>query len=439
MELSVLIEIFAILALIALNGFFAMSEMAVVLSRRARLQALGAADPRAAQALELVKDPSRFLSTVQVGITLIGVLAGALGGITVAKPLGEMIAVVPALAGYSQAIGVAVVVTIVTALSIVFGELVPKRLALANPERIALSNARPMRMVAAVAAPAVGFLTWSSNRVLGLLGERARPEPQVTEDEIRHLVEEGARAGAIERVERDIVYRVFRLGDKLVDDIMTPRTQMVWVDAEASAEENMATVREARHSRFPVLRGDRLEPMGVVRIKDLMPHLGRAGPVDLMAAMQPPLIVPETTTVYRLLELFRTTRPHMALVVDEYGELQGLVTLNDIFEAVIGELPPAGAGEAPAVVRRPDGSLLIDGRLSADTLKETLGVERLPAEDEHDFNTMAGMMIAEFGRIPQAGDFFLWNGYRFEVVDMDGPRVDKVLVVPPAAGAGTAP
>lgn len=425
------IDIIVVLLLILLNGFFALAEMAVVASRRARLKQLARSNRRAAVAAQLVDDPGRFLSTVQIGITLIGVLAGAFSGATIAERIAASLQDVPWLAPYRHAIGIGLVVAAITYLSLIFGELVPKRLALGDPERIATAVARPMRLLSRIAAPAVSLLTWSSEAVVRLLGLHRRKRAGVTEEEIRLMVEEGAQAGVIERVERDMVNRIFRLGDKSVDEIMTPRTQLVWLDATASPEANLARMRESPHSRFPVQRGAEGETIGFVLAKDLATRLAGPAPADLLSALKPSTFVPETAPVFGLLDTFKTTGLDAALVVDEYGVVQGLVTLHDILEAIVGEVAVRAQLGAQAVVRRADGSYLIDGMLAADEAREALGLHQLPGEDEHDFNTLAGMMVANLGRIPSPGDHFDWLGWRFEVVDMDGTRVDKVLAVPP--------
>jgi putative hemolysin len=424
------LELLIVLFLILLNGFFAMAEMALVTARRAKLRAMARRSQGAKVALELSKQPSRFLSTVQIGITLIGILAGAFGGATVAKSLAEILADVPYVAGYANAVAVGAVVVLITFLSLILGELVPKRLALADPERVAARTSRVMALLSRIMSPAVSLLGWSTQLVIRLFGLKAETAAKVTEEEIRHLVQEGAETGAILGVERDMVNRVFRLGDKLVDDVMTPRPQIVWLDIGASNQENIRRMREARYSRYPVMKGDIQNCVGVIRAKDLVFEVGKTGPIDLFANMRPPLFVPNTTPALAMLDQFKRAGLHMALVVDEYGDVMGVVTPSDILEAIVGEMAPMPGSTESSITKRADGSMLIDALMPADELKEKLELAELPGETEHDFNTLAGLMLARFERIPREGDSFDWQGFRFEVVDMDGRRIDKVLVTP---------
>jgi putative hemolysin len=424
------LELLIVLFLILLNGFFAMAEMALVSARRAKLRALVRRDKGAKVAVQLADKPSRFLSTVQVGITLIGILAGAFGGTTIAGPVAAWLATFPAVAPYSEGIAIAIVVMVIGFLQLIIGELVPKRLALADPERIAARVSRPMAFLTKILSPAVDALGATSSAIIWALGLRAESTAKVTEEEIRQLVQEGAETGAILSVERDMVNRVFRLGDKLVDDVMTPRPQIVWLDIGVSNQENIRRMREARYSRYPVMKGDIHNCVGVIRAKDLVFEVGKTGPIDLFANMRPPLFVPNTTPALAMLDQFKRAGLHMALVVDEYGDVMGLVTPSDILEAIVGEMAPMPGSTESSIVKRADGSMLIDALLAADELKEKLELAELPGEAEHDFNTLAGLMLARFERIPREGDSFDWQGFRFEVVDMDGRRIDKVLVTP---------
>jgi putative hemolysin len=334
------------------------------------------------------------------------------------------------LAPCAAEIAVGTVVITIGALQLIIGELVPKRIALADPERIAARTSRPMTVLTRLMSPVVTALAAISSGIIWLLGIKAESAARVTEEEIRQVVQEGAETGAILGVERDMVNRVFRLGDKLVDDVMTPRPQIVWLDVGATNQENVRRMREARYSRYPVMKGDIQNCVGVIRAKDLVFEIGKSGPVDLFANMRPPLFVPNTTPALAMLDQFKRAGLHMALVVDEYGDVMGLVTPSDILEAIVGEMAPMPGATESSIVKRSDGSLLIDALLPADELKEKLELAELPGEAEHDFNTVAGLMLARFERIPREGDSFDWQGFRFEVIDMDGRRIDKVLVTP---------
>jgi putative hemolysin len=438
---SVMFEVVIIFLLIIANGILAMSEIAVVSARRARLQQwANAGDTKARAALELANAPNQFLSTIQVGITLVGILAGAFGGATIAKKLAADLQEIPFLAPYSHAVGLGIVVLGITYASLIIGELVPKRLALNSPERIAAAVAMPMRALSRLASPAVYLLSLSTDAVLRALGVRPSEEPPVTEEEIRLLLEQGAQAGTFEVVEQAMVERVFRLGDRRVAGVMTPRTEIVWLDCDASPEEIRRTVTESVHSRFLVAQGTLDNVLGVVHAKDLLARTFVGQPIDLTALVQQPLYVPESMRALTVLELFKQSGTHIALVVDEYGGIQGLVTPSDILEAIVGDIPSAGELREPHAIQREDGSWLLDGMLSIDEFKELFHLSTLPGEEQGVYQTLAGFVIMHLGRIPAAADHFEWEGLRFEVVDMDGNRVDKVLVMPvppPADDTGT--
>ncbi|MGF1471665.1 MAG: hemolysin family protein [Rubrobacteraceae bacterium] len=432
--MSLILEAAVILVLVLVNGLFAMSEAALISARSARLQEMATdGDVRARSALDLLEEPNLFLSTVQVGITLVGVLAGAFGGATIAVELAGFIGRVPVLDPYARVIGVGAVVVVIAYLSLILGELVPKRLALNSPERVASSVARPMRLLSRLTAPVVSFLSLSTNAVLRVLRVQPGEEPPVTEAEIGILIEQGARAGVFEEAEKDIVERVFRLGDLRVTALMTPRPEVAWLDLESPSEENQRRMRESAYSRFPVCRGQLDEVAGVVRAKDLLVrHLDEEG-LDLQKDLQSPLFVPESLYALQALESFRETGQHIALVADEYGELEGVVTLNDVLEALVGVLPsldePAGDSEA---VRREDGSWLLDGALPINRFKEILDIKELPGERTGNYQTLAGFVMTYLKRLPAVADRFEWEGIVFEVADMDGYRLDKVIVTPAA-------
>lgn len=429
MASSISIEIIFILALILLNGVLALSEIAIVSARRARLQSrANAGDPGAQAALELSVNPTGFLSTVQVGITLVGILAGAFGGATIAEPLAAWFEQVIWLTPYSEALAVAIVVLSITYLSLIFGELVPKRLALNDPERVAAMVARPMQSLARWTSPFVRLLTLSTEGVLKLLRAKPTNEPPVTEDEIKLMIAQGTQAGIFIEAEREMVDRVFRLADWRVGTLITPRTEIVWVDLDDSLEENLAKIRQTMHTRIPASRGNLDNVLGILRAKDMMDVCLAGEPVDLEKVLVEPLLVPESMPALQVMEKFKETRMHMALVIDEYGGLQGLVTVNDILEAIVGEIPQRGELDVRQIIEREDGSWLVDGMLSVDEFKDYFHFADLPDEDVADFQTVGGFMMTALGRVPIVTDRFHWMGYHFEVLDMDGMRVDKILV-----------
>jgi len=436
---TVVFEISLILVLILLNGLFAMSETALVSARRIRLRQRAEAGERGARsALELADSPNRFLSTVQIGISLIGVLAGAFGGATIAEPLAGALRSVPALAHYAGPVAFGAVVVTITYLSLILGELVPKRLALNEPEAVASRVAPLMRLLSILASPAVRFLGVSTEAVLRLLGARAPAELPVTEQEVEILLEEGARAGVFEDEERDLVGRALRLDDRPVRDLMTPRPSVVWLDADDPPEEVRRRAAESRHSYFPVARGDLDDLLGLASVKDAWAREITGQPADLLGSLRRTPLVPEGAPATAALETFRRSGLPLALVLDERGHIEGLVTLTDVLEALVGEVPDGDEDADEAIVRREDGSWLVDGLLPADALKERLGFRQLPRKEEADYQTVGGMVMDTLGRVPAAGDRFEWEGYSFEVVDMDGRRVDKVLVTP-TRNVGEAP
>ncbi|WP_158046439.1 hemolysin family protein [Skermanella pratensis] len=424
-------ELIVVVLLILLNGFFAMSELAVVSARRARLQQMAEGGHRGARAaMRLVDDPSKFLSTVQVGITLIGILAGAYGGATLAGYLAVELRRIPAIQPYADGVSFAVVVAFITYLSLIIGELVPKRIALVNAERIAALVARPMGFVAMLGAPLVWLLGVSTNLVLRLLRLNQVKQAEVTEEEVKSMIAEGARTGVFDPAEREMIEGVLRLADRSVRTIMTPRPDVHWLDIDDDPETIRREIAESGRSRFPVSRGDLDEIVGIVNTKDLLDKILTGRPLDLQATLNKPLIIHDGTQVLRVLELFKQTGLHMAIVVDEYGSVEGIATATDILETIAGEFPEAGEDDA-GVVRREDGTWLVDGMLPIDEVEHRLGLRGL--RGDRDFHTLAGFVMAELGHVPSAGEHFAWRGSRFEVVDMDGRRVDKVLVaIPPA-------
>ena len=422
-------QIILIVLLTIANGIFSMSEIAIISARKARLQQwINEGNAKAQAALDLADSPNRLLSTVQIGITLIGILAGVLGGATIAEELSARLIFIPLLAPYSEAIALGIVVLGITYLTLVIGELVPKRIALHNPERIACTMAAPMRMLSRIASPAVHLLSISTDTVLRILSIRPVAEPPVTEEEINILIEQGMKAGTFEKAERDMVEHVFRLGDLRAGALMTPRTEIVWLDIDDSPEETRSKIADSGHSRFPVGQGSLDNILGIVQIKDMLGRNMAGKPPDLKASLRRPLFVPESTHAMKVLELFKQSGIHVSLVVDEYGSVQGLVTLKDILEEIVGDIPSVEELEQPLAVQREDGSWLLDGMLLVDDFKEIFGIKELPGEGI--YQTLGGFVLMHMGRIPAVGNHFEWSGLRFEVVDMDKNRIDKVLVMP---------
>ena len=433
-----MLELVIVLLLIVLNGFFALSEMALMTSRKLRLKQMAETSRGARKALALAEHPDNLLSTVQIGITLIGVLTGLFGG----EAIGLLIAdgldtLIPAAREYAKPIGVGTAVGLITAASVIFGELIPKRLALTDPERLATLVALPLYGLSRAARPVVFVLGAINRAVLRLLGIKDDARSAISEEEIRLLVTESHEQGVIDADERRMMNRVLSLGDRTAESLMTPRMRIAWLDAGAALEENLATMREHGYSRYPVYRDSDSDVLGVLEVKTLLDRMGDPEP-DLFGDLREPLFVSESTHALKLLEIFREEQQSIALVVDEYGDVSGLVTVDDLMGAVLGRIYDAGQSheddlhEAP-VVEREDGSWYVDGALPIDELRELTGGSSLPGEEEHDFHTAAGMVIAYFGRIPHVGENFTWAGWRIEVADLDGPRIDKLLLQREAA------
>ena len=426
-------DLVLIFVLIVINGVFAMSEIAVVSSRQARLQNLADdGSPGAMAALALHHEPSSFLSTIQVGITSVGILSGAIGEAAVADPLAAWIARIPLLADYSRGIALTLTVIGLTYFSVVVGELVPKRLALLAPEGIASLIARPMVVLARLTHPLVVILSSSSAAILRLLGARQKEEPPVTDDEIKVLMGQGAEAGVFHESEQRIVSNVLRLDEQRIAAIMTPRRDMFVVDLNEDEETIRQGIIETEYSRLVVCRDGLEHILGILQTGDL---LKKALPghcitgADIESVLHPPLYVPESVSTTQLLESFRRARLQFALIVDEYGDVQGLVTLTDVLAAIVGELAVPEAPEDRDMAQREDGSWLVDGDVGIERLKSVLDIDDdLPGEEEHSFHTLGGFIMHVLGRIPQATDHFTAAGWRFEVMDMDRNRVDKVLV-----------
>ncbi|MBD5802478.1 Magnesium and cobalt efflux protein CorC [Azoarcus sp. Aa7] len=420
-------EIILLIALILLNGVFAMSEIALVTARRARLTRLAEdGDAAAVVAIKLGEEPTRFLSTIQIGITSIGILNGIVGEAALAAPLAMWLQEL-GLAQRPSEIGATVlVVVVITYVSIVVGELVPKRIGQINPEGIARLVARPMNALSVASRPFVRLLSWSTALLLTLLGKRDEAAPGVTEEEIHALLEEGSEAGVIEKNEHEMVRNVFRLDERQIASLMVPRSDVVWLDINLPLDDNLARMAESEHSRFPVCRGGLDDILGIISSKQLFNQTLKGGTPDLTKQLEPAIYVPESLTGMELLDQFRASSTHMVFVIDEYGEIQGVVTLQDVLEAVTGEFRPSSLDEAWAV-QREDGSWLLDGMIPVPELKDRLEIKAVPEEDKGRYHTLSGMVMWLLGRIPHTGDVTTWEDWRLEVVDLDGKRIDKVL------------
>ena len=426
-----LTEFLIIFLLFLANGAFSMAEMAVVSSSKARLRSLVEEGHGGAKAaLELADNPNRLLSTVQTGITLITTLTGAYGGATIAEELASYISTIPNLSPYSSGLALVAVVLMITFFSLVIGELVPKRIALSNSERFASLSAAPLVAFSRLVSPAIVLLSFCTDLVLRALGVKAYTEPAVTEEEIRILIDQGTTAGVIEEEEQDIVERVFSLGDRRVNSIMTPRGEIVWLDIDDSGAEISQKIAGGTYSMFPVCSKKLDNVLGVVQSKDLLSCNLADKKVDLKDSLLPPLFVPESMRALKVLEKFKQTGIHLAIVLDEYGSVQGIVTLVDLLEGLVGDIPHIDELSEPQIVKRQDGSWLVDGALPVDDLREMIDLEWLPEGEDYQYITLGGFVMTHLEKIPTAGDYFEWGGYRFEVVDMDGRRVDKIMVTP---------
>ena len=421
-------EIALLFALIVLNGLFAMSEIALVTARKTRLQKLiDDGDGAAIAAVKLGEDPTRFLSTIQIGITSIGVLNGIVGEAALAAPLATILVTLGVAESYSQVAATALVVVLITYFSIVVGELVPKRIGQSNPETLARLVARPINWLAMATKPFVLLLSVSTRGLLRLLGVRENSSSAVTEEEIHAMLQEGTSAGVIESHEHTMVRNVFRLDDRQISSLMVPRSDVVFLDINDPFEINMAKVEGSDHARFPVIRGDVNNLVGVVNARKWLTCALRGQSKELTdQPLQAPLYVPETITGMELLDSFRESDDQMAFVIDEYGEVQGIVTLKDLIEAITGEFSPRDP-ETSWAVQRDDGSWLLDGHIPVPELKDRLGLDSVPDEERGRYHTLSGLMMLLTGRLPREADSVEWEGWHFEIMDMDGRTIDKVL------------
>jgi len=423
-------EIAFLFGLILLNGLFAMSEVALMTARKARLSKLAeSGDRAAAAALELGEDPNKFLSTVQIGITSIGVLNGIVGEATLAGPFSVWLITWGAPIAWADTVATVFVVVTITYFTIVLGELVPKRLGQLNPEPLARIVSRPMLVLAGIAKPFVQLLSASTQLTLRVLGVRQTGPQAMTEEELHLMLEEGSDSGVIEEQEHQMVRNVFRLDDRQIASFMVPRGDVVYFDLEDELAVNLARFEQCQHSRFPVLKGGWHHVVGVASARQMLAQSLQGGQLDLAAQLQQPVFVPETLTGMELLEHFKQTGAHLAFIVDEYGEVLGIVTLQDVLEAITGEFKTTHPDDAWAVARN-DGSWLLDGLIPIPELKDRLGMQLVPEEEKGRYNTLSGMLMLLLGNIPKTGDTCSWQGWEFEVVDLDGLRIDKVLATP---------
>lgn len=427
---AVLIAVLILLLLILANGGFAMAEIAMVSARDVRLEER-AKDGRAGadRALELRGSLGRFLSTIQVGITLVGVLSGAFGGVSLAKPIAAAFEGVPLVHPYRQTVALGIVVLVITYLTLILGELAPKRIALHNPELIASLVARPMTWIEALAGPVVRFLTWSTDMLVALIGIRGDGEPSITEEEIKALMERGLEEGIFVPQEQALIERVFQLEERRVGSVCTPRAEITWLDLEEGLESTKARILTSAHSYLPVIEGDLDHVVGIVKKEDLLELCLTGAPLDLERVLRKVEFVPESMKALELLARFKEQWADAALVMDEYGGLEGLVTTDNMLEGLVGDVPvPGGLRERP--VQREDGSWLLDGMTPLEEFKDLFELEHVSGEERALFETLGGFVMAQCGGIPSAGDRVNWEGMKFEVADMDGLRVDKVIVWP---------
>lgn len=428
---QVVLEIVVIFVLLLANGVLAMAEMSLVSARKARLQTLAADGSKAADtALALAQAPNQFLSTVQIGITLVGILAGAFGGATLAKVLAGQFAALGLTPAYAETAGFAVVVLGITFFSLIVGELVPKRLALGAPERFACLLAGPMRLLATLAQPAVRLLGWSTDAVLRLLGTPREETARVTAEEVAVLMKEGEVAGVFHRAEPQMVERVLALDELLVREIMTPRPKVIFLGQDDRHEQIWHKIVASRHSQFPVYQGNRDHVVGVVYVKSIYANLAAGTPVALADLMTEPLFVPAVQSVVELLESFRQSGKHFAVVADEFGSIVGVVTLVDVLESIVGDVPSREERARPEIRAREDGTWLVDGAAEIEAVEHKLGTLRFPSDDERSYQTLAGFILDHLGHIPAEGEKFVSLGWEFEIIDMDLPRIDKVMLSP---------
>jgi putative hemolysin len=423
-------EIALIVFLIFLNGFFAMAEIAILYSKKSRLQKLANDENKNAKtALELAQYPTKLLSTVQIGITLIGILAGAYGGSTVAKALGKYLATIPVLAPYSEPLAFGLVVGVITFFSLIIGEIVPKRLALSNPEKIAIFIAPAMGFISRISSPFVAVLSYSTEFIIRFLHLPQSKETQVSDEEVKLLLREGTQIGVFESAERDIVERTLKLSDKRVNSLMSPRSEIDWLVMDSSFNSIRKKITKDAHSHYPVCRDSLDSVLGVVKTSDVLVDYLADEKFDLKKSLHKPLFVPESMPAFKLLELFKKSGIHMALVIDEYGSIKGLVSLTDLLEEIVGDIPDIDDLEEQEITKHDENSWLINGTLTIEEFKDFFHIRKLPSERTGVYHTIGGFLMNRLGKIPMVGDKTEWGNYRFEIVDMDGNRIDKILII----------
>jgi putative hemolysin len=423
------LEVFLIFLLLIINGLFSMSEIALVSARKARLEKSAEDGNMGAKAaLEIANSPDRFLSTVQIGITLVGILSGAFGGATLARHLVPFINQIDYLAPFADSISFVLVVIIITYFSLVIGELVPKRLALNSPEKIAARISRPMNLISKLTAPIVWLLSTSTRTLLKILRQNMVDSSAVTEEEIKAMIMQGKTDGVLEETEQELMESVIRLDDQNITALMTPRTKIGWINQQESPAQIRRQIKNCRFSRLLVGDGEMDNIRGFVKAKDILNLLLEDMPFKLEPILKQPLFIPETTTALEVLEQFRDSDTHLAVIIDEFGSTHGIITTNDILKAIVGDLPVGGILNESAV-QREDGSWLLDARLSNIDFCDILQIKNLPADESGMYETLAGFIIKRLEKLPVVGDKFEWENHSFEVVDMDGKRVDRVLVM----------
>ena len=436
MEL-VAFEVLLVFVLLIVNGIFSMSELSVVSARRIRLRQQAENGSKGAQtALDLAESPNKFLSTVQIGITLVGILSGAFGGATIAEHLGDWLNGFAFIAPYGEAVSFALVVAVITYFSIIIGELIPKSIALNSPEKVASMVSRPMKFLSRLSSPLVWLLTAPTAFVLKLFKVHASVEPPVTDEEIKGLIDAGTKAGVFEETEQDLIESIIHLGDRAIVSVMTPRTKIAWLNTDDSPEKIKEELINSGYSRLPVGEGSLDAVIGYASAKSLLSYFLKESEIDLKATLKQPLYVPETLTALELLEQFKEANTLFAMVVDEFGGVEGLVTMHDVLEAIIGDLPTSQrTASKQDMTLLENGSWLASGQVPTIDFKETLGIKELPFEERDQFHTLAGFAISRLGKVPEAGENFEWNNFRFEIVAMDRNRVDKILVSPLSSAA----
>ena len=422
-------EIIIILLLTVINGIFSMSEIAVVSARKIKLEnAAKRGSKSAKQALTLVNSPNQFLSTVQIGITLIGILLGIFGGESLTNQWQNYLNQFEFLQPYSRPLSVGGVLVMITFISLVIGELVPKRIGLTNPEGIAKAVALPMQLLSKATAPFVWLLTHTSDLILKILQIKPSTDSKVTEEEIKAIIQEGTEGGEVQEIEQEIMERVFHLGDRNVGSLMTHRKQMVWLDMEDSPEEISEKIKGEIHSVYPVCKNSIDEVVGVVLMKDIFEQVMHNKPLDLTPLIRQPQYIPDSSSAYIALERLQESRQHYSIVIDEYGALQGIVTLNDLMDALVGDVSMLNYDDEKSIVQREDGSYILDAQMPFYDFLSYFDQLELYNENDNPFNTVGGLLLEDFGHVPKTGEITHWNGFTFEIFDMDGARIDKVLV-----------